>query len=32
MLTDMIDLFTEPQSYVYIWRDGELYVEPLTAG
>jgi len=31
MLFDLIDLFERPGSYVCIWRDGELYVEPFAA-
>jgi hypothetical protein len=29
MLFDLIDLLTRPEAYVCMWRDGELYVEPV---
>ncbi len=29
MLLDIADLFLDPEAYVCVWRDGELYVEPL---
>jgi hypothetical protein len=28
MLVDLIDILTEPDVYVCVWRDGELYIEP----
>jgi hypothetical protein len=31
MLFDIAEVFAEPQDYVCIWRDGELYIEPLAA-
>jgi hypothetical protein len=30
MLYDLLDLLMRPEAYAYVWRDGELYVEPLT--
>jgi len=30
MLFDLLDLLMRPEAYVCVWRDGELYVEPLT--
>lgn len=29
MLTAITDVLGEPEAYVCIWRDGELYVEPV---
>ncbi len=29
MLFDLIDLLMRPEAYVCMWRDGELYVEPI---
>ena len=31
MLLSLIDVLTRPEEYVCVWRDGELYVEPVTA-
>jgi len=31
MLFNLIDLLTRPEEYVCVWRDGELYVEPVAA-
>ncbi len=31
-MLDFADVLLDPDAYVCIWRDGELYVEPLTAG
>ncbi len=31
MLFSLIDLPTRPEEYVRVWRDGELYVEPVAA-
>jgi hypothetical protein len=31
MLFNLIDLLTLPEQYVCVWRDGELYVEPVAA-
>lgn len=28
MLTAITDLLGEPEAFVCIWRDGELYIEP----
>ena len=30
MLTDLIDLVSNTQDYVCTWRNGELYIEPVT--
>jgi hypothetical protein len=30
MLTGLIDLLLDPDAYVCIWRDGELFIEPAT--
>jgi hypothetical protein len=30
MLVDLTNLLKEPGAHVCIWRDGELYVEPVT--
>lgn len=27
----LIDLLNRPEAYVCVWRDGELYVEPVAA-
>ncbi len=29
MLFSLIDALTRPEEYVFVWRDGELYVEPV---
>ena len=29
MLFDLIQLFLRPEEYVFNWRDGELYIEPV---
>lgn len=29
MLFDLIDLLMRPEAYVCVWRDGELFVEPI---
>ncbi len=29
MLFDLFDLLMRPEEYVCVWRDGELYVEPI---
>ena len=29
MLFDLFDLLMRPDAYVCVWRDGELYVEPV---
>jgi hypothetical protein len=29
MLCDLIDLLESPAAHVCIWRDGELYIEPV---
>ncbi len=29
MLFDLIDLLMQPEAYVCVWRDGELFVEPV---
>jgi len=29
MLFDLIDLLMRPDAYVCVWRDGELFVEPV---
>lgn len=29
MLFNIIDLLMRPEAYVCMWRDGELYVEPI---
>jgi len=29
MLFDLFDLLMRPEAYVCVWRDGELYVEPV---
>jgi len=31
MLFNLIDLLAQPEKYVCVWRDGELYVEPVAA-
>ena len=31
MLFSLIDALTRPEEYVFVWRDGELYVEPVAA-
>ena len=31
MLFSLIDLLTRPEAYECVWRDGELYVEPVAA-
>jgi hypothetical protein len=31
MLFSLIDVLTRPEEYVCVWRDGELYVEPVPA-
>ena len=31
MLFNLIDLLTRPEAYVCVWRDGELFVEPVAA-
>lgn len=28
MLFNLIDLLAQPEKYVCVWRDGELYIEP----
>ena len=28
MLFDLIKLLSEPEGYVCVWRDGELYIQP----
>jgi hypothetical protein len=31
MLCSLIDLLKQPDDYVCVWRDGEIYIEPLAA-
>jgi hypothetical protein len=31
MLSELIDLLESPEAHVCIWRDGELYIEPVAA-
>ena len=31
MLLDIVSLCAEPEAYVCVWRDGELYIEPVAA-
>ncbi|MGD9785038.1 MAG: hypothetical protein AB7E80_08895 [Hyphomicrobiaceae bacterium] len=31
MHTEYLDAFSEPERYNWIWRDGEIWVEPVTA-
>jgi len=31
MLFNLFDLLTRPEEYVCVWRDGQLYVEPVAA-
>jgi hypothetical protein len=31
MLSDMVAVCTNPEAYVCVWRDGELYIEPAMA-
>jgi len=28
MLSNLIDFLAQPNDYVCVWRDGELYIEP----
>ena len=30
MLTDLLDLIASSEDYVCTWRNGELYIEPVT--
>lgn len=29
MLFNLVDPLTRPEAYVCLWRDGELYIEPI---
>jgi hypothetical protein len=31
MLFDIVALCIEPEAYVCVWRDGELFIEPVAA-
>jgi hypothetical protein len=31
MLSAIVDLLVEPEAYVCVWRDGELFIEPIVA-
>jgi hypothetical protein len=31
MLCDIADLFLDPEAYICVWRDGELYIEAIAS-